>query len=320
MLTVAGVSLFFAVRGIATDLRRVRDLTEIKHVKKEDKMISEGTEDVLKLDTLLKLSESTSYDLRAAALRIISERATKGQTRDLLLEDLASKDHKRRGKALNAMWFLVSNRALSRTSVCVRLKDPPTYTAIVDCLCNFLEEHTEETCTTVSPILPKTRPLGEKKALSILNAILQEDIPAALEAGVLTRWLTKYPFPCALAEPSRRQDVVILMKSWWTDDPVMSSIFGTLSSHPDGKKQLRKHGLMGSMMEENDDDDDVDSDVWMIDGEDIAGSSRYSGPRVREGTVEEQAVRRRRREAMVLSDGEHPLGNEDIIQLPLQSS
>lgn len=85
MLTVAGVSLFFAVRGIATDLRRVHDLTEIKHVEKEDKMINEGTEDgrdrlnlagslhcpantslVLKLDTLLKLSESTSYDLRAA--------------------------------------------------------------------------------------------------------------------------------------------------------------------------------------------------------------------------------------------------------------
>lgn len=40
-----GVTLFFAVRGIATDLRRVRDLTEIKHVEKEDRMISEGTED-----------------------------------------------------------------------------------------------------------------------------------------------------------------------------------------------------------------------------------------------------------------------------------
>ena len=43
---MTGVSLFFAVRGIATDLRQVRDLTEIKHVdEKEDKMISEGTED-----------------------------------------------------------------------------------------------------------------------------------------------------------------------------------------------------------------------------------------------------------------------------------
>lgn len=45
------------------------------------------------------------------ALRIISERSSKGETRDLLLEDLTSKDKNRRSKALNAMHFLVSNRA-----------------------------------------------------------------------------------------------------------------------------------------------------------------------------------------------------------------
>jgi hypothetical protein len=44
-LTCPGVSLFFAIRGIATDLRQVVDLTEIKHVEKEDKIISEGTEE-----------------------------------------------------------------------------------------------------------------------------------------------------------------------------------------------------------------------------------------------------------------------------------
>ncbi|KAH1271324.1 hypothetical protein KXV70_005179 [Aspergillus fumigatus] len=313
-----GVSLFFAIRGIAADLRRVSDLTEIKHVEKEDKIISEGTEDALKLDTLLKLSDSTSYDLRAAALRIIAERSTKGPTRDLLLKDLASKNKERRGRALTALYFLLSNRALSRTSVCSRLKDLSTYNALVDCLCNFLEEHVEETSTTDSPILPKTRPLGEKKALNILNLILRENIPAALEAGVISRWLSKYPFPCALTEPSRRQDVVILMKTWWSDDTIMSEIFSTLSSHPDGTKQLRKYGLMGSMMEENDhDDDDEDSDVWMIDGEDTAGSSHLSGRRLRGGTAAEQAVRRRRREAMVLSDGVHPLNNDDIFQIPI---
>ncbi|KAL5365826.1 hypothetical protein BJX96DRAFT_19938 [Aspergillus floccosus] len=314
-----GVSLFFAVRGITSDLRRVSDLTEIKHIEKEDKMISEGTEDALKLDTLLKLSESTSYDLRSAALRIISERSTKGETRDLLLQDLASKDKERRGRALNAIYFLVSNRALARTSVCSRLKDLPTFHALVECLCNFLEEHVEETSTTVSPILPKTRPLGEKKALGALNIILQENIPAALEAGVISRWLSKYPFPCALSNPSRRQDVVILMKTWWSDDAVMSSIFSTLSSHPEGTKQLRKYGLMGSMIEENDQDEDEeadgDSDVWMADGDDTAGSRPTSGRRFR-GTAEEQAVRRRRREAMVLSDGGRPFRRDDIIQLP----
>lgn len=108
--------------------------------------------------------------------------------------------------------------------------------------------------------------------------------------------------------------MVILMKTWWSDDAVMSSIFSTLSSHPEGAKQLRKYGLMGSMMEENDhDDDDLDSDVWMVNGGDTAGSRPVSSRRVREGTAEEQAVRRRRREAMVLSDGGRPLGRDDII-------
>lgn len=44
-LTDLGISLFFAVRGIVTDLRQVVELTEIKHNEREDKIISEGTED-----------------------------------------------------------------------------------------------------------------------------------------------------------------------------------------------------------------------------------------------------------------------------------
>lgn len=218
---------------------------------------------------------------------------------------------------------------VSRTSVCTRLRDIQTYTALINCLCNFLDEHTEQTSTTSSPILPKTRPVGEKKALAILNILLPENIHAAIEAGLVSRWLCKYPFPCALREPSRRQDVAILMKAWWSDDAIMSSIFGTLTSHPDGIKQLRKHGLMGSMIEEDDqeddeddeegDDDDADSDVWMVDGEDTAGVYPESSPRRhRESNAAEQALRRRRREAMVLSEGGRPLGRDDIIQRPVQ--
>ena len=40
-----GVSLFFAARSIATRLNQVLDLTQIKNVEKEDRMISEGAED-----------------------------------------------------------------------------------------------------------------------------------------------------------------------------------------------------------------------------------------------------------------------------------
>ncbi|KAJ5915385.1 Armadillo-like helical [Penicillium verhagenii] len=321
-----GISLFFAVRGIVTDLRQVSDLTEIKQVDREDKIISEGTEDALKLDTLLKLSSSTSHDLRAAALRIIAERSTKDETREILLDDLSSKNKARQGRALTGLHFLVSNRALSRTSVCARLRDLPAYTAIINCLCNFLEEHTEVTYPTTSPVLARTRPLGEKKALQILNILLPENVPAALEAGLVTRWLTKYPFPCVLDEPSRRRDVVVLLKTWWSDDTVMSSIVNNVTSHAEGIKQLRKHGLMGSMIEEeteqdedgDGDDEEEDSDVWMVNGEDTAGSYRGSSSRrPQEGNADEQALRRRRREAMVLSEGGRPLGRDDIIQRPL---
>ena len=91
MLTFLGVSLFFAVRGIVSDLRQVVDLTEIKHVEKDDKIISEGTEEgtyifrliqilatnsrsALRLDTLLKLSKSTSYDLRSSYAELYHSR------------------------------------------------------------------------------------------------------------------------------------------------------------------------------------------------------------------------------------------------------
>lgn len=205
---------------------------------------------------------------------------------------------------------------VSRSAVSSRLKDLPTYNAVVDCLSNFLEEHTEETGTTESPILPKTRPPGERKALSALNIILSENIPAALEAGVVSRWLSKYPFPCVLGNEYNRRDVVWLMKTWWTDDAIMSSIINTLMSHQDGIRQLRKYGLMGSMMEEENDQDneDGDSDVSMVDGEDTAGVRRFPGRRHPEDSAEDQTLRWRRREAMVFSEGGRPLGNENIIQ------
>ncbi|KAI2791523.1 hypothetical protein POX_c04384 [Penicillium oxalicum] len=352
---MSGISLFFAARGILHDLRQVVDLTEIKHAEKEDKIIGEGTEDVLKLDTLLKLSESTSPELRSAALRIISERSTKGPTRDLLLEDLSSKNKSRRDKALTALNFLVSNRALSRASVCANLQDYETFTALVNCLCNFLDEHTEQTSTTASPILPKTRPLGEKKALQILNVLLPEDVSTAVAAGVVSRWLVKYPFPCALEEPSGRENVILLMKNWWSDDATMSSILGTLTTHPEGYEQLQEYGLMSIMGDESEDDrdrdededhdedpdehDDDDSEIWdiedsdedldvdmprdgdilMEEGDDTAGLGFHAGPsrRLQAGTTEDQALRRRRREAMVLSEGGRPLGRENIIQRPL---
>jgi hypothetical protein len=203
--------------------------------------------------------------------------------------------------------IIITYDVVSRSAASARLKDLATFTALVDCLCNLLEEHAEETGTTVPPTLPKTRPPGEKKALSTLNILLGENIPAALEAGVVSRWLSRYPFSVPV-EPELRRRL-------WNDNQVLNSIGATLSSHQEGIKQLQKYGLVGSVMEENDHDEyDGDSDVWMIDGDDTAGPRRSSGRRVRDDNAEEQALRRRRREAMVFSEGGRPLGSDNIIQ------
>ncbi|CRG92192.1 hypothetical protein PISL3812_09248 [Talaromyces islandicus] len=324
-----GVSLgLLACRRLVRNLQEVPKLTEIRRDENDERMISQVTEDALRLETLHKLTESPSYELRGASLRIIAERATKEPSRDLLLEDLASKNKRRRDRALTAIHFLVSSRA-SRSISPLRLQDQATFNALIDCLCNFLAEHTDETGTSDSPVLPKTRPPGEKKALATLNILLVDNVPAALDAGIITRWLANYPFPCLPDDDSnehRRKDTVWLMNSQYMDDTLMSSIFTTLGMHPEGSRQFRKVGLMGGMMDEDEDEDDededgdedgdeVDGDVWMVNGDDTAGRGRVPERlRLADESLEEQTLRRRRREAMVFSEAGRPLGNDDIIE------
>ncbi|KAM5457417.1 hypothetical protein MaudCBS49596_000612 [Microsporum audouinii] len=342
-----GVTLFFAARGIAAELYRVKDLAEIRKAEKEDPVIGQATEDALRLETLQRLAGSSSFDLRAAALRIVSERSTKGSTKELLLDDLAGEDPERRRKAVNALSFLVS---MGRPTVPMRLRDTATFSALVDCLCNFLSEHAEKTSDIISPICPQTRPPGENKALKTLSSMLPGNVITALEAGVVSRWLTNYPFPCAVRDKSKKRSIVFMMKTWWADDPAMGSIINTISSDQDGLNHLRKYGLMGSRMEEHttgifgnglfeneatghgygrdsyqaydsnsDSGSDADSDVWMVDGEGTAGISPWLSSRPQENSAEEQAIRRRRREAMVFSEGSRPLVADNIfhpISLP----
>ena len=147
-----------------------------------------------------------------------------------------------------------------------------------------------------------------------------------------------------------------LFKTWWSDDPVMGEVVGLLSCHPEGRKQLRRAGLMPPMTSKNepplqhrehivefsDSDDSSDSeeggvannsDIYMTNSEDTAGvvMPSYGDSRTpmtrprpqrrrRDESLEEQALRRRRREAMVLSEGGRPLGQDNIIQRPVNGS
>jgi hypothetical protein len=336
---ILGGGLLIAARAIPYYLNYINTLTEIHDDESSSKGPCEDAEDALKLSTLEKLVAGPSYKLRASAIKIIAERCTKASTRKLLLQDLASKQPAKRDQALHALWFLLSDSSL-RTSPEITqqfISDTSTFTAIVDCLANILPLHASgpsvraDNPTASSPLLPHNRPPSETLALLILRKLLTDQTAGtAFSAGLVSKWLKHYPFPCALPENgARRQDVVKLFKKWGQDDQLMASIMNKITCQAAGLKQLRKYGLTGSSYGEAEIDFGGINDIFMADGEDPANdtpsiSSGEAAPRASPSRSRrppdpasnqaERAVRQRRREAAVYSEGNAPLTQDNIFQ------
>ncbi|RMZ83456.1 hypothetical protein DV737_g1553, partial [Chaetothyriales sp. CBS 132003] len=185
-----------------------------------------------------------------------------------------------------------------------------------------------------SPILPLRRPPQESELMMLLTYTLInykgdpiDPIGTALQAGLVSQWLANYPFPCALPDYSmanfKKSDVVTLFESsaYEADDALMSRLIGLLTKDPRAMKELRNAGLTTGTFKE-----DVRSCMrgrnWsLVDDrmmhvptnvdEDPIGPGRFeaadtgpNGPRMRsvERSHEENRLRRRNREAIVMAD------------------
>lgn len=199
--------------------------------------------------------------------------------------------------------------------------------------------HVKSNVLPPSPVRPSRRPAQEKALLFILAKLLDiTNVETALSAGLVSRWLCRYPFPCNLAS-SKLHDMVALLrlKAWGGDDLVMAELMRVITSVPSGLQELREFGLTkithfrnywrgGDWYEER--PSPHNEDVVMTGGEDTAGvlpSTSQSGQDQRPGsswsrrhpTPDSQSdgtQRRRRREAMVISDGDGPLTEGNILQ------
>jgi hypothetical protein len=84
-----------------------------------------------------------------------------------------------------------------------------------------------------------------------------------------------------------------------------------------GRRQLVKSKLVPELIEQETEQTTV-RDIRMINGEGTAGEDFegmfVEGRRRRDQSSEDEHIRRRHREAMVLNDGTRPLGRGDIIQ------
>ena len=119
-----------------------------------------------------------------------------------------------------------------------------TYKAIVDCLCNLLPEaQAAEKDSTF-----RTQP--ERNAIYVLHHILGFGVPKALEAGVISRWLTQYPFGGPDASKYKKKKIImeILDKSSHYEDSdfgrTMREMLICMSRTSSLRKEMVEHGLL----------------------------------------------------------------------------
>lgn len=200
-----------------------------------------------------------------------------------------------------------------------RFQDRTAFVAIVDCLCLILEEKPPQVQSTFPSARP-TRPQAERRTLKILAALLPDRIPMALSAGLVSRWLIKYPFHLLEQDDSQKQEGPTLDKAWRNEDPTLGTVIILLLGHPQSRKSLRNHGLIGSsVLEERDTECEETAGDRLTDDDDIVSARDHEASRRHhEESADEQALRRRRREAMVLGDGDAPITRGNIIE-PLRS-
>ena len=211
-----------------------------------------------------------------------------------------------------------------------------TYRAIVDCLCDLLPD--AQAAENKSAF--RTQP--ERDALYVLHIILGFDVTTALEAGVIRRWLGQYPFGGTDASKDKRKEIVLEIldsRSYYEDSDFGRSMRGVLfctSRCHSPRKEMVEHGLLDvpkgyentvsielpcreHWPETDHVQDDWDISENLIRSYSHTNWARRSVPggtsnRPREESFEEQALRRRRREAMVLGEAGRPIERADIIE------
>jgi hypothetical protein len=303
---VAGLTVFGAVAYYLAreQLLAVKNDAKITKAAPPAKVINQSTEDAVKLEALEVLLESPNYELQGAAVKIITNRATKPHIYQALLHKIRYGDIPQQEQALASLRYLVSYTNPKY------LNPERTLSTVI----TFLSNNQPKFPTGVDADLPlwKLRSEPVKDALHILDDVLSslssQTFPTALKAGLVSKWLSKYPFGGPSATEAAARDELRSL-NWDSEDLLLFNIIKRLFDMPAGRRELRKYGLLGSSIEESSDE----NMIWFDEDAQMSGYNRMPGlRREHDESPEEQRLRRRRREAMVLSDGDEVVTNENI--------
>ncbi|KAI4226635.1 MAG: hypothetical protein LQ349_006849 [Xanthoria aureola] len=321
---------FGAGHVIRCQLLAVRNACEVTRTESPECKSNQRTEDAIKLETLDELSRNPNDEIRNAATRIIIERASKSSSCHMLLRDLRSKSNERRDKAITSINYL-----FQAVPGCFDAYKNTAIQSMVHCLSNLLPLSLHfETARMEGQEIHRTE--TERNALELMYLfLLRFGVQIALDCNILSLWLEKYPFGGNLerkhpgdkdSQLAARHRLINRQCLGQARDPAMFRVLNRIMTNSRAMKTMFKHEPYVDVCPciqddgETDDDEQGLSEIWY----EVHGTANVPDPgwgpmmrrgnRVREESVEEQALRRRRREAMVLGEMGRPIESEDIIQ------
>ncbi|KAI0022181.1 hypothetical protein F4780DRAFT_734501 [Xylariomycetidae sp. FL0641] len=316
-----GISAVCLVSAMHTILEYYRDEAEIKPIQPKTQYITQDTEDSLRLGTLHSLLKHYNFAIRDTALKIVAGRALNDtSTIDHLLWGITRKDYEVRMTALRALAFTMDTMEDRDTfqDPWVILNNVKAYSALVRSLELCLDDVEHEKLD--DPLYDEyyLRDTGERRCLLLVSQLIHKfGVDKLVEARFVEKWLAKQPW--GDKDEERRKNFAM-----YTDRKKnrISDICLHLRMSRAGRKALVKSKLTAKsrrMKRDRSDHIKVVLEISMANEGDNNGvyaetSRTELVPRVNEQSAEEQRLRRRHREAMVLNDGTHSLGRGDIIE------
>ncbi|KAH9883253.1 hypothetical protein F4778DRAFT_736957 [Xylariomycetidae sp. FL2044] len=317
-----GISLGITAVGVVVAMRIIlehyRDDAEVKPTPPKTQFITQDTEDSLKVNTLESLLGHYNFSIRDTALKILAGRAVNEPSAiDQFLWGITREDYEERMKCLRALAFAVEDKDTYQDPLSV-LNTPKAYSALVRSLELCLDDVPHEKLD--DPLYDEyyLRDIGERRCLLLVSQLVHKyGVEKLVEANFVEKWLAKQPW--GDQDDERRKNFAMYMDR---KKNRVSDIFNHLMASKAGRKAMMKAKLILKMKRPKRDRSDHIKVVLEIsmadDGEanaiQLEASQSELVPRVNEQSAEEQRLRRRHREAMVLNDGTHSLGRGDIIE------
>ncbi|KAK0731613.1 hypothetical protein B0H67DRAFT_80235 [Lasiosphaeris hirsuta] len=312
-----GMSAVAMVVMIRLLLEKWREESEIKPVQPKTQYITQDTEDSLKQGTLDTLLGHYNYAIRETAAKIVCDRAVNdGTTIELLLWGITRKDYDERMRNLRALAVITDPQSLPF------LHTWKAYAALVRSLELSIDPEQEVLNDEHWDEYPM-RDMTEKLGLMFISQLISRyDAEKLIKAKFVEKWLVKQNWGATTEE---RQEN--FMKYLQHKNNRIADIISRIKNTHSGFDALKKSGLLAQDFGPSDESEEDNSHLVVADQFNLILRANMGEMREEDTTrllartlrnLEDQRLRQRNREAMVLNDGSRPLNRDDIIQRDIE--